>query len=288
MNSPNASSQAAPQNASSTGQEATAADWLDVHFESFRPEYERCLGMASLQPGWHVLDAGCGGGSFLPLLADAVGNTGRVTAIDLAPDNVEVALGRIAGWDLPCPVEVQQASLLELPFPDNHFDAAWIANVFMYLTAEELRIALAELRRVVRPGGLICAKEVDHRLVNFYPTPYSNYAPMVSAMRTIFAGIDNSRLLPFSYRDAGLEVLRQETVPVERWSPLLAVDHKYLGSFLSTGASAAHTVELDDEARTFWEAQLDPESPEALVNQPEMAFITAQVVAIGKVPEIEK
>jgi arsenite methyltransferase len=288
MNHPKVSSQAAPQNASSTGQEATAAEWLDVHFEAFRPEYETCLMMAGLETGWHVLDAGCGSGSFLPLLAGAVGKTGQVSAIDIAPDNVEVARSRIADWDPPCPVEVQHASILELPFPDNHFDAAWIANVFMYLTADELRTALAELHRVVRPGGLICAKEVDGRLVNLYPTPYTNYAPLVAAMGAVFPGRDYARLLPFFYRDAGLEIVKQVTVPVERWSPLLPVDYQYLGSFLSTIASAARTLELDAEAQAFWDAQIDSRSSEAFVNQPDIAFITAQMVAIGRVSNIER
>jgi arsenite methyltransferase len=73
---------------SSTGHEASAAGWLDLHFESARPEYEDALRQVGIQPGWHVLDAGCGGGSFLPLIAEETGPTGSVAAIDLAPENI--------------------------------------------------------------------------------------------------------------------------------------------------------------------------------------------------------
>jgi arsenite methyltransferase len=73
--------------ASSTGQALTGADWLDVHFEAERPEYEQMVRSVGIQPGWRVLDAGCGGGSFLPLIAEAVGPVGRIAALDHAPDN---------------------------------------------------------------------------------------------------------------------------------------------------------------------------------------------------------
>ncbi|HEY7908831.1 MAG TPA: hypothetical protein VIC60_08140, partial [Thermomicrobiales bacterium] len=53
--------------ASSTGQLMTGSEWLDVHFEASRPEYEAMLRSVGLQPGWHVLDAGSGSGSYLPL-----------------------------------------------------------------------------------------------------------------------------------------------------------------------------------------------------------------------------
>jgi arsenite methyltransferase len=42
-----------------------------------------------IKPGWRVLDAGCGGGSFLPLLAELVGKDGNVSALDPAPENIE-------------------------------------------------------------------------------------------------------------------------------------------------------------------------------------------------------
>lgn len=72
-----------------------AAGWLDVHYEACRPEYEALLRAVGLQPGWRVLDAGCGGGSYLPLLAALVGPAGRVDAVDLAPDNVAAVRARL-------------------------------------------------------------------------------------------------------------------------------------------------------------------------------------------------
>jgi predicted methyltransferase len=64
-------------NAAATGQVGTEAGFLDAHFEACRPEYEAMLRSVGLQPGWTVLDAACGGGSYLPLLAETVG-AGRI------------------------------------------------------------------------------------------------------------------------------------------------------------------------------------------------------------------
>src|SRR5215471_12088169 len=91
----------------STGLPATAVGWLDLHFEACRPEYEAMLRSVGIHPGWRVLDAGCGGGSYLPLIAEHVGSTGSIVAFDLAPENVTTVAERVAAWDLPCPVETQ-------------------------------------------------------------------------------------------------------------------------------------------------------------------------------------
>ena len=72
----------------STGHAASDAPWLDAHFESARAEYEEALRFVGIKPGWTVLDAGCGSGGYVPLICELVGSTGRVTALDLAPENI--------------------------------------------------------------------------------------------------------------------------------------------------------------------------------------------------------
>src|SRR5215472_6352560 len=72
----------------STGHAVSDAGWLDAHFESARPEYEEGLRFVGIQPGWKVLDAGCGGGGFVPLICEQVRPHGSVVAIDLAPESI--------------------------------------------------------------------------------------------------------------------------------------------------------------------------------------------------------
>lgn len=90
----------------------TGAEWLDVHYAACQPEYEEMMCRVGFQTGWRVLDAGCGGGSYLPLLAQLVGSTGKVTAIDLNVDTVNVVRKRLAAWQLPCPVTIETGNLL--------------------------------------------------------------------------------------------------------------------------------------------------------------------------------
>ena len=54
---------------------------------------------------------------------------------------------------------------------------------------------------------------------------------------------------------------------------------------MSTVASAASNIDLPDEARDFWQAQLDPSSPDAFVNQSDIATFSAHVLTIGRVPD---
>jgi arsenite methyltransferase len=89
------SSQPSPDHASSQGHALAGGDWLDVHFEAERPEYEAILRSVGLRHGWHVLDAGCGAGGFLPLIAAEVGPNGRITALDLAPENIATVAHRV-------------------------------------------------------------------------------------------------------------------------------------------------------------------------------------------------
>lgn len=155
--------------ASSHGHALSGTDWLDAHFEADRPEYEALLRSVGLRRGWHVLDAGCGAGSFLPLIAAEVGPTGRITALDLAPENIVAVEHRVASWALECPVSTGVGSLLDLPLTDGCLDAVWCANTSQYLSDDELRTALAEFRRVVRPGGIVALKEGNAIFWNFAP-----------------------------------------------------------------------------------------------------------------------
>ena len=141
---------------SSTGQNGTGAGYLSAHYEAFRPEYEAMLRSVGIQPGWHVLDAGCGGGDFLPLLAE---------------DNVATARQRVVEGALCCPVEVRQGSITTLPFPNDLFDAVWCANTLMYLADEEVDRALGEFRRVTKPGGIVANKEIEVGLHLVSPAP---------------------------------------------------------------------------------------------------------------------
>jgi ubiquinone/menaquinone biosynthesis C-methylase UbiE len=130
----------------STGHMASGASWLDAHFESARPKYEDALRFVEIGPGWTVLDAGCGAGGYVPLLCELVGAAGRVSALDLAPENIEYVERLVSEANGPASVDLHVGSVLELPFADAAFDCVWCANVAAYLTAAEFARVMGEFR----------------------------------------------------------------------------------------------------------------------------------------------
>jgi SAM-dependent methyltransferase len=110
-----------------------------------------------LRPGMRLLDAGCGGGSITVGLAAAVA-PGPLVGVDLE-------VHRLAGaWRLAAERGVANArfaagDIYALPFPDGAFDAAFAHHVLQHL-ADPPR-ALRELRRVLRPGGVLGVRDPD-------------------------------------------------------------------------------------------------------------------------------
>ena len=102
------------------------------------------LDMAAVGEGVRVLDVGTGTGT---VAAAACERGAKVTAIDAEPSMVELARQAVPS------AEVQTAVLPDLPFEDGAFDA--VVGNFVLNHVGRPREALAELRRVVRPGGRI-------------------------------------------------------------------------------------------------------------------------------------
>ncbi|MFJ4965780.1 methyltransferase domain-containing protein [Streptomyces sp. NPDC088729] len=108
------------------------------------------------RPGERALDLGCGPGTDLGLLADAVTPAGSVIGLDVSPDMAERARRRTA--DRPA-VAVLTGDVHALPLADGSVDRAWTDRVLQH-AADPAR-ALAEARRVLRPGGRLVMAEPD-------------------------------------------------------------------------------------------------------------------------------
>jgi ubiquinone/menaquinone biosynthesis C-methylase UbiE len=276
--------------ASATGQALTGAAWLDDHFEASRPEYEAQLRAVGIHPGWRVLDAACGSGSFLPWLAELVGPTGHLAALDLAPDNVAVVEQRVAISALSCPVEARVGTVLDLPYADDSFDAVWFANTSQYLTDAELATALAEFRRVVRPGGLVAVKDADGAYLSIAPAPPGLVLRLVEEAVRLgsvqSAGTLRTPLLGGWLRRAGLVDVWRHATLIERSPPFDATTHRYWRGALTFFTTAAAGWDLPEADRQAWEELRDPDGLDRFLDDPDTCLIDANVLAVGRVPAV--
>ncbi|MBD0330570.1 MAG: class I SAM-dependent methyltransferase [Thermoleophilia bacterium] len=133
--------------------------------------WRRLTADAAVRPGDRVLDACCGTGD----LALACLRAGaRVTGVDFSERMLERAR-RKSGE-----VEWVQGDLLALPFPDGSFDAATVG--FGIRNVPELEAGLAELRRVLRPGGRLAVLEIVRPrglLRAFYAVWFDRVVPLL-------------------------------------------------------------------------------------------------------------
>lgn len=275
----------------SSGQVLADAGWLDTHFEAAWPEYAAMLRAVPIEPGWRALDAGCGSGSYLPLLAELVGDRGRLAALDLAPENIEVVQQRLAAWRLDRRVGACVGSLAALPYPDGSFDLLWCANVLQYFADDELPAVLAEFRRVVRPGGVVAVKDVDMQLWRVHPADPLLISHLSDASLRHNPGDAQSRgsvrgrALRRWLERAGLVDVWQRTTLIERWAPLRPVERQFWAEWLGFLAAAALSRGVPDVDVDTWQAVLHPSAPGHLVDAPDFYGCEGQVVAVGRVPE---
>jgi ubiquinone/menaquinone biosynthesis C-methylase UbiE len=121
-------------------------------------EYKRMTyALLEARPGSTILDVGCGAGDDVRALGEIVGPTGRVIGIDNSAAMVAAASARAEASELP--IEFHVGTITQLDFADNTFDGCRSDRVFQHL--EDRRQGLAEMVRVVRPGGRVVVSDTD-------------------------------------------------------------------------------------------------------------------------------
>lgn len=124
-------------------------DWLSLG--QHRIWKQMAVKWSQAKPGDTCLDLCCGSGDLAQMLAQQVGSTGEVFGVDFAPAQLAIACQRVPTHYPPFPIHWIEADALNLPFPDNHFDAATMGYGLRNVT--DIPRALQELHRVLKPGA---------------------------------------------------------------------------------------------------------------------------------------
>jgi ubiquinone/menaquinone biosynthesis C-methylase UbiE len=120
--------------------------------KALAPQFIDFAGIAETRK---ILDVGCGTGSLTFALAQSP-EIREIAAIDFSPLFVSAATERNRDpW-----ITILQADACALPFEDNEFDAALALLVLHFVPQADK--AIAEMRRVVRPGGVVASAVWDH------------------------------------------------------------------------------------------------------------------------------
>lgn len=117
----------------------------------FLPAAEQLLDVVAPRPGDRVLDVGCGTGVVARRAALRVQPRGSVSGIDISPDMLAVA--RAAAHRDGVSIDWYEGRAEALPFPDASFDL--VLSQFALMFFADRAKAMAEMRRVLRPGGRI-------------------------------------------------------------------------------------------------------------------------------------
>lgn len=112
------------------------------------------LEVAAAAPGERVLDVGCGPGTFVLALAPRAG-AGTAHGIDASPEMIAVAQRNAE--KARADVDFQVALIEALPYPDASMDLVTSSLMLHHLPDDVKAKGLAEIRRVLRPGGRFVA-----------------------------------------------------------------------------------------------------------------------------------
>ncbi|WP_046117378.1 class I SAM-dependent methyltransferase [Sinorhizobium sp. PC2] len=228
------------------------------------------IDFAGLADGEKILDVGCGTGSLTFALAKAA-DLSEIAAIDYSPVFVEEAIRR----NTDPRINIRQADACALPFADGAFDRA-LALLVLHFVPEAGK-AVAEMRRVVRPGGVVAAAVWDHlggmpgmRMMVDTVAALSEGGRQLRA-RYCFQPMMRPGEMKRTFVEEGLADVTETQLMIrmdyrnfdDYWAPIAAGEGP-LGKYVAT-LDAAERARVDAAIRDAYEAG-QPDGPRSFAN----------------------
>ena len=123
----------------------------------YRTIYEEIINWLTIERGIHVLDAGCGAGGVTAILSKAVGPQGRVTALDLDMEILDLARESLQSLNSDSRVTFLKADATAIPLPNHHFNIVWCSRMIHHI--DDQLAGIRELHRVLKPNCKIILRE---------------------------------------------------------------------------------------------------------------------------------
>ena len=135
--------------------DARAETYDQKRFDYFRWMQRKALSFLYLRPGMQFLDLGCGTGFAVRYAAAQARHEGLFCGVDISRRMIEVAREKSGSFNC---IRFEVASAEALPLGSDSFDAIVCTNSFHHYAHPS--VALAEIHRVLRPGGRLCIMDV--------------------------------------------------------------------------------------------------------------------------------
>lgn len=184
-----------------TGERAVSR--LDLLDRIFGPVSRDLLKAAGLVPGMRVAEIGCGTGQIALWIASQVSPHGSVLAVDASREQLQVVKSTAENAGIGN-LSVREANAYKLGLPAESFDLVYSRFLFCHL--DNPAMALAEMRSILKPGGLLVCEDHDDGGI-FTEPPTHAYQRMVeiSAAMNRKLGLDSfiGLKLPELIRAAG-------------------------------------------------------------------------------------
>jgi ubiquinone/menaquinone biosynthesis C-methylase UbiE len=204
----------------------------------------------NLRLGEWVLDIGSGPGLLAKDIAATVGAEGAVVGVDISPPMLSIARKRCEAFPWS---RFEVANATSLAFEDKSFDVGVATQVYEYVA--DIPAALAELYRVIRPGGRVVIVDTDYDSWVVHTSDPERFARVRAAWDAHFVHPGLPRVLIPALRQAGFAVLAQEVIPMfnTEYHP-----HTYSYGMVQFVADfAAANASVGPERAAAWKADLE-------------------------------